>query len=62
MKFKTEEERNKFLKDEKYFESLENYCLGNTQDEAGEIMRRIIEEKEKLDCLSNMPDSRKEWA
>lgn len=49
MKFKSNKNRKKFLNDEKYFESLNDYCFGKTQEEAGEIFREIIKEKELSD-------------
>ncbi len=45
MKFKTEEERQKFLNDEPYYENPDSYCLGNTMEEAAEILKQICEDK-----------------
>ena len=46
MKFQDEHEKQKFIHDEKYFGNLNSYCLGNTLEEAGDILRKITEAKE----------------
>ena len=47
MKFATEEAKEKFLHDEAFWESNESYCLGNKLEEAGEIIKKIMERKEQ---------------
>jgi len=47
MKFATEEAKEKFLRDEPFWESNESYCLGDTLEEAGRIAKQIITEKEQ---------------
>ena len=45
----TEKEREKFLKDKKFYSHRESYCFGRTLEEAGEILRCIIEDREEED-------------
>jgi hypothetical protein len=45
MKFEDEQQKKMFLKDEKYFVSNDNYCLGSNLTEAGEVFRQIIKER-----------------
>lgn len=47
MRFNTEEAREKFLQDKAFFESRDSYCLGETMEEAGEILKKIVEGKEQ---------------
>lgn len=46
MKFDSSENTEKFLNDIKFYENINCYCLGNTLEDAGEIIRKIIEEQE----------------
>lgn len=50
---KNTEDFEKFLADEPYYVSSENYCLGNSLPEAAEIIKKIMYEKEKNEgaCL-----------
>ncbi len=43
MQFQDENEKQKFIHDEKYFGSLNSYSLGKSLEEAGEILRKITE-------------------
>lgn len=43
----TDVELQKFLRDEPFFVNQSAFCLGNTLDEAGDIFRKIAEEKER---------------
>ena len=47
MKFRTEEAKEKFLHDEAFWENNESYCLGDTMEEAGDIIKVIMERKEQ---------------
>ena len=47
MKFCTEEAKEKFLRDEAFWENNESYCLGDTLEEAGDIIKKIMEGKEQ---------------
>lgn len=40
MKF-TDEEREKFLKDEPFYKDKDSYCLGDSLQEAGEVFRKL---------------------
>ena len=47
MKFKTQKEKEDFLQDKPFYKSASSYCLGNTMEEASEIIRKIKEEAER---------------
>lgn len=47
MKVTTEQEIEMLLADKPYYSSGSSYCLGKTLTEAGEIVRRIVEDKER---------------
>ena len=47
MLFDTSEEKMMFLQDKPYYRNPNNFCLGNTLDEAGEVMQKIIEGTER---------------
>lgn len=47
MIFDTDEEKMMFLHDKPYYRNSDSYCLGNTMEEAGIIMKRIREEAER---------------
>ncbi len=36
----------RFLNDEAYYEDSNDFCLGETLEEAGEIIRQILKERE----------------
>lgn len=42
MKFKSEAKLQAFLEDKPFFHSTDCYCLGNTLEEAGEIVRQMM--------------------
>lgn len=42
MKFTNEENQKKFLRDESYFENVQDFCLGKNLEEAGTITREIL--------------------
>lgn len=44
MNFKNMEDMERFLKDEPYYISKDNFCLGNTHEEAAEIIRLMCKE------------------
>ena len=46
MDFKTDEEKEKFLKDIPFYDSTDSYCLGDTLESAGKIIKVIAENKE----------------
>ena len=46
MDFKTDEEKEKFLKDIPFYDSIDSYCLGDTLESAGKIIKVIAENKE----------------
>lgn len=45
MTFRNQEDLENFLSDKKYYAGKNNYCLGETLEEAGEIFRKIVEDK-----------------
>lgn len=45
LNFRDKEDLQKFLSDTPYYASLDNYCLGNTMAEAGEVVRKIADDK-----------------
>lgn len=47
MIFETAEEKMMFLYDKPYYRNPDSFCLGNTLDEAGEIMKTVQEEAER---------------
>ncbi len=47
MLFDTPEEKMMFLHDEPYYRNPDNFCLGNTMEEAGAVMKKIQEETER---------------
>ncbi len=49
MVFQTKEELKKFLNDESYYANNESYCLGSTLEEAGKILKIIVDNGEKED-------------
>lgn len=53
MKFRNDDQKRKFLNDEKYYDGLDNYCLGETMEDASEIIRFIIKDKEAQDTSSD---------
>lgn len=54
MKFKNAENQEKFLRDEKYYENPEDYCLGNTLEEAGEIFRKLLNDVDEKGSVKNV--------
>jgi len=46
MKF-NDESRKLFLEDKPFYENNECFCLGNSLEEAGEIIKRIVKAKNK---------------
>lgn len=46
MKFNNEN-LQRFLNDKPFFENEESYCLGNTLEDAGEVVRKIMDGKKK---------------
>lgn len=46
MKFKSEAELQAFLDDKPFFHSTDSYCLGNTMEEAGRVIRQMMEKSE----------------
>ena len=48
MIFINQEDLENFLSDKKYYSGRNNYCLGNTLEEAGEIFRKIVEDKKDV--------------
>ena len=44
MKFKNEAELRAFLDDKPFFHGADSYCLGNTMEEAGKIVREMLRE------------------
>ena len=49
MKFENDEDRSMFLNHQCYFKSPNNFCLGVTLEEAGEIILKIIENRKTKD-------------
>lgn len=47
MRFRNNEDLEKFLSDTAYYAGQDNYCLGDTLEEAGEIVGMIVKESEK---------------
>lgn len=48
MNFKDKNDIDRFLRDEPYYKSKDNFCLGNTFEEAAEIIKLMcIDVKEK---------------
>ncbi len=47
----TKPEMDKFIKDEPFFTSLNSFCLGKTNEEAAEIFRQYLKDKEKYDSM-----------
>ena len=45
LNFRDKEDLQKSLSDTPYYASPDNYCLGNSLTEAGEIIRRIANDK-----------------
>ena len=43
MKFDSKREKEMFLQETPYYKSRDSYCLGNTEEEAGCILRQIAE-------------------
>lgn len=54
MLFETAEEKMMFLHDEPYYKNPDSFCLGNTMDEAGEIMKKIQKDAERRDDCVGM--------
>lgn len=54
MLFETAEEKMMFLHDEPYYKNPDSFCLGNTMDEAGKIMKKIQEDTERRDDCVEM--------
>ena len=47
----TEEQKLLFLQDKPFYENDNCFCLGNSLEEAGEIVKQIVnKKKEKLEC------------
>ena len=49
-----EKHLNDFIKDIPFFIDEQNFCLGRTLEEAGEIMRKIFERREKVGRQSDV--------
>ena len=59
MDFKTDEEKEKFLKDIPFYSSTDSYCLGETLESAGKIIRVIAENKELQNERQRLEDNRR---
>lgn len=47
MNFREKEDFDRFLKDEPYYKSKDNFCLGNTLEEAAEVIRLMCADAKK---------------
>lgn len=55
MNFQTDEDLEKFIQKKKFFKSLDNYCLGETLKDCGEILAKIIDEAKSKDKEEEKP-------
>lgn len=44
MKFDNEADKLKFIKGEQYYKGTQNYCLGKSLEEAGQIISNILKD------------------
>ncbi len=47
MKFRNQEDKDNFLSDKMYYAGKDNYCLGDTLEEAGMVIRKILNDKQE---------------
>ena len=47
MNFASDDDLQKFINHEKYFKSIDNFCLGHNLSDAGEILKKIADSVEK---------------
>lgn len=47
MKFRNQEDLDNFLSDKMYYAGKDNYCLGDNLEEAGAVIREIVNDAQE---------------